>query len=172
MVWLDLDMQIEQQPITGDQFTMEKREAMVVGDNALLVSLTPQTFIRGGEGTAMITIENTSEVTTEIITALQHGNTASPDIQLILEDTDGNRLSTQAMQQFTGDVIAVGEGKTIARLAPGARFTSEPMTISVPEAAPDELILRLSIDHFYYNVAKDTEVKNCRCRDSSKCLFD
>ncbi|MCK5100513.1 MAG: hypothetical protein KAR45_20555, partial [Desulfobacteraceae bacterium] len=48
---------------------------------------------------------------------------------------------------------------TIARIQPNETFNSDPVEISVPAAAPDELICRLEIKNIYYHHAREDSIK-------------
>ncbi len=153
-----LQLRLEQQPQPGETVTLRQSEEVQAGDAGLRVSLNVETFTRGGEGTATFSVDNSSEVETEIIMATGSGTRPSSDLRLVLKDRDGNVLSVQPVRQYTGGVIAVNNGSSVARMAPGASFTSEPINIPVPLAAPDEVTLHLEIDRFHYHEGKADHV--------------
>ncbi|MCP4995670.1 MAG: hypothetical protein GY934_18125, partial [Gammaproteobacteria bacterium] len=155
----DLQLRIEQQPQSGEEVSIGQSEEVLVGDAALLVSLELDSFVRGGAGLARFTLENISAVETEVILARSNGTAESNEVRLVLEDEDGNVLSQQAAQQYTGGVISVSGGYMVARIAPGASFTSDWISIAVPEAAPDTVTLRLEIDKFHYHTGRSTHVE-------------
>ncbi|RDE22352.1 hypothetical protein DV711_07010 [Motiliproteus coralliicola] len=153
-----LQLSISQQPQAGENVSIGQHKEVIVGDKALFATLNLETFTRGSTGQASFTLENSSDVETEIILARNDGNSASNEVRLILEDLDGNVLSTQPVRQFSGGVINVSNGAMVARLAPGERFTSALFEVPVPAASPDQVNLRLEIDQFHYQVGRSTHV--------------
>ena len=150
--------ELSQTPQAGESVLIKESEEVFVLDDVLSVNLQPQDFARGASGQVTFSFTNDSDVTTEIVLARNSGNGASDEIHLILEDEDGNVLSNANVQQFTGNVITTTDGRTIARVNPGETFTSEPVTMAVPDVSADTLTLRLVVDTFHYDTGKATEV--------------
>jgi large repetitive protein len=154
----DLRLRIEHKPRQHESVNIHQSYPVLVADSALLATINAEDFTRGSNGKATFTLENTSDVETEILMARSNGNAASNEVRLVLEDMQGNVLTVQPVQQFTGGVITIANGQTLARIAPGASFTSAPITIAVPLAAPDRVRLRLVIDKLHYHSGRDTHV--------------
>lgn len=154
----DLQLRLDYTPQANDRVTIHQAVTVPVTSASLLADLATEDFVRGGSGKASFTLENTSAVETEIVMASSNGNAASPEVRLVLEDLQGNVLSVQPVKQYSGGVVTLSNGRTVARLAPGETFTSAPVEIPVPEAAPDQVRLRLVIDRFHYQLGRDTQV--------------
>ncbi len=153
-----LKLHLSQSPQPGEQIRIQQRSELTVGDSSLLASLSADTLLRGATGKARFTLENTSDVVTEILMARNSGNTDSSEVRLVLTDTEGNRLGSQAVRQFTGDVVVLSNGDSVARLQPGQRFTSELTTLNIPAGAPDNVRLQLEIDRLHYQRGKPEQV--------------
>ena len=156
--FIELQERLTQTPQTGEEVNIYQTEAIDAGDSTLPISLTTENFTRGATGQARFTVENTSAVETELVMATASGNNPSNEIRLVLEDLDGNVLSTQPVKQFGGGVISIGSGQSVARIAAGGSFTSEPISIAVPSAAPDKVKLKLVIDKYHYHLGQPTHV--------------
>ncbi|QKX18571.1 fibronectin type III domain-containing protein [Microbulbifer sp. YPW1] len=154
----DIQLRLEQSPLPGETVFIHAQDQVMVGDAALRLSLESDTVYRGGLGKFRFTLENTSLVETELLMARNNGKTASDEIRIRLEDADGNLLTLQDVQQYTGDVITVASGATVARLQPGESFVSDWIEVPVPAAAPDLVTVALEVDHFRYHTGKTTEV--------------
>ncbi|MBY6189644.1 fibronectin type III domain-containing protein [Microbulbifer agarilyticus] len=154
----ELQLRLEQSPLPGETVFIHAQDQVLVGDAALRLSLESDTVYRGGLGKFRFILENTSAVETELLMARNNGKAASDEIRIRLEDSDGNLLTLQDVQQYTGDVITVASGDTVARLQPGERFTSEWVDVPVPAAAPDRITVALEVDHFRYHTGKATQV--------------
>ncbi|MCQ3831166.1 fibronectin type III domain-containing protein, partial [Microbulbifer elongatus] len=154
----DIQLRLEQSPLPGETVFIHAQDQVMVGDAALRLSLESDTVYRGGLGKFRFTLENTSAVETELLMARNNGKAASDEIRIRLEDADGNLLTLQDVQQYTGDVITVASGESVARLQPGERFTSDWIDVPVPAAAPDLITVALEVDHFRYHTGKATEV--------------
>jgi hypothetical protein len=155
---VDLDMRLEKKLSAQESINILQKQSQLVTNASLLPTLVTEEFTRGGSGTVIFSLENTSDVETEIIMATQNGIEDSNEVRLILEDTSGNVLSVQPIKQYTGNVISIAGGVTVARIPPGERFTSAPIQISVPSAAPDQVNLRLVIDKFHHHLGRESHV--------------
>ncbi len=155
----DLTLRLEQLPQTSESINITELETVLVGSSSLTASLDMQDFIRGGAGKVSFTITNTSEVETELVLATNNGNADSNEVRLVLEDLQGNVLTSQPIKQFTGGVIGVSTGQMVARIAPKASFTSNVFSLNIPAAAPDQVKLRLVVDKYHYHLGQDTHVE-------------
>ncbi len=152
----DLRFALTQAPVEGDAVTLRQREAVAAVDAALVTTLATEAFVRGGTGTVRFSLENTSDVTTEIVLGQSGGD--SPDVRLRLEDEAGNVLATSPVRQLTGGVVNLANGFAVARVEPGATFTSGPLPLTVPQGAPDDVVVRLALDRLRYLSGTDDEV--------------
>lgn len=153
----DLELELEKMLPGGGSVVIAQNAETRVGDDLLSASLTADNFVRGATGTAHFEIENTSGVESEILLSRDSGNEPSDELRLVLEDEDDNILATQPVQQFSGGV-ALSNGMTVARIAPGESFQSQPVEMDVPAGAPDRVSLRLAVDKLRYHTGRDTEV--------------
>ena len=155
----ELQLQLQQTPQAGEHLTIAQSDRIAVGDNALTISLSTEDFTRGAVGKVRFTLENNSDVETELLLAKSNGNQPSPEIRLIIEDLEGNTLSTQAIKQFGGGAITTTNGNTVARIGAGETFTSEQIAIAIPGSAPDQIQLRLEIDHYHHHLDRSDHVQ-------------
>lgn len=153
-----LALRLEQQPNPAERVRIEQQSSVSVRDGVLPVSLQTQTFTRGGSGWASFSITNTSDVTTELLMARNSGKVASHELRLRLEDEQGNVLSEAPVHQFSGGVVTTTNGLSVARVAPGETFTSQPVQIAVPAVTAETVILSLVVDAFRYDTGRATEV--------------
>jgi len=150
---------IEITPNAGEIVKIARSNQISVGDGMMVMGILNDEFKRGTKGNVKFTLENTSEEEIEIVTATNSGQTESNEIFLYLEDSDGNVLSTGSFKQYLGNnVITLANGMTVARIAPGEMFQSEPMNISIPENIPEEATLRLSISNVHYHTGEEEHV--------------
>ncbi|MFH0726519.1 MAG: RHS repeat-associated core domain-containing protein [Pseudomonadota bacterium] len=145
-----LTTSIEITPNAGEMVRIENNRDIDVGAGMLSLTFTNNELVRGASGEIVFTLENTGDEEIEIVTA-EPGGRASADITLYLSDAEGNILSTGSYAQTLGsNVVTLSKGRTVARIAPGAVFQSQPMSIAVPAGAPDDVELILEIGSIYY----------------------
>jgi fibronectin type 3 domain-containing protein len=154
-----LALSIENVPNEGELVRLgTSREAEVV-DSALVVGLDAEGFVRGATGKVRLTVENTSDVEVELLTARSNGATASDELRLKLLDADGNLLGTTPYRQATGSgVVTLANGQTVARIAPGQRYQSEPFVMPVPSTSPDQVRIKLEVDQLHYDTGQPDAV--------------
>ncbi|MGD8909517.1 MAG: fibronectin type III domain-containing protein, partial [Chromatiales bacterium] len=139
---------------TGEQAEIVENGEITVGEASLLGQVETQELTRGTDGQIRFSLENTSEVVTEIITA--QGSNASPEISILLEDLDGNVLATAPFKQQVGEgVLTLSSGQTVARIEAGERFTSDWFALAIPESAPDLVRVVLRIEQLHYHLGQD-----------------
>lgn len=135
---------------TGERSVQERFGAIAVADDTLAYFVEGQNFTKGGLGEVRFRVENTSEIATQILTAVSAGTANSPDVRVLLLDDDDNVLSTTAYLQDTGPGVSrLPNGQTAATVAPGGSFTSSFFSIPVPGNAPDVVRLALEIDRLH-----------------------
>ena len=149
-----LQTTVEITAATGERADIIENGTITVGEAALLAQLETQELTRGTSGQIRFSLENTSDVVTEIITA--QGSNPSPDITILLEDLDGNVLASAPFQQQVGTgVLTLSSGHTVARLEAGDRFASNWFALPIPESAPDQVQVLLRIDQLHYHLGQD-----------------
>ena len=150
---------IELTPNEGERVRINRTDNVAVADGRLVMSLAPESFIRGGTGKVRLVIENTSDVEVELLTATNNGRDASPELTFTLLDRDRNTIASQAYQQVLGaNVITLASGQTVARLPAGASYTSDVFELNVPAAAPQQLIVRLEVAKLHYHLGQEDHV--------------
>ena len=108
---------------TGEQAEVIRNRVITLGDDTLLLRLETRELTRGTEGEVRFVLENSSAVETEILLS-RSGNQASDEVRILLQDSDGNVLAVSPLQQSTGEgVVTLTDGRSVARIAPGGRFT-------------------------------------------------
>jgi len=150
---------IESAPHEGELVRIGRTSDANVVDSALVVGIETEDFVRGATGKVRLTVENTSEVEVELVTATGGGSQPSNELRLKLLDADGNLLSSTPYRQATGaGVVTLATGQTVARIAPGQRYVSAPFVMPVPGSSPDDVRLRLEVDKVHYAVGQPEEV--------------
>jgi len=150
---------VEIVPAEGEFVKIARNQTLDVTDGALVVGISTEAFTRGATGKVRITIENTSDVEVEFLTARNSGNDVSDELRFKLLDPDGNILSTQAYKQGVGlGVVTLASGRTVARIAPGAKYVSDAFDLTVPGASPDQIKVRLEIDKLRYHTGQADEI--------------
>jgi len=143
---------LETTPNSGERAAIVRTGSVAVQDGSLVLTVLPESLTRGSTGKVRFTLENTSDVEIELITATSSGNAASSDIRIKLLDKDGNVLAAQPFKQSLGNVVSISTGQTVARIPARTSFTSEFMSMSVPSAAPDLVTVQLEIDNIRYRL--------------------
>lgn len=150
---------VETVPNEGELTRMARTAPVEVTDSALVIGIAPESFVRGASGKVRLTIENTSEVDVEVLTARNNGNDASDELRFKLLDRDNNVLSTQPYKQALGaNVITLTSGLTVARIPAGASYTSDAFVLPVPAGAPDQVTVRLEVDKLRYHSGQPDQV--------------
>jgi hypothetical protein len=151
---------IEITPNVGETVEITNSKSATVSSAALLFSLETKDITSGATGLVRFSVENTSAVTTELITAKNNGANPSPDLKIELTDKNGNLFSTKKVQQFLGNsVITVGNGDTVARIEPGKTFTSDWIVIDVPASVPNEAKVILSVEKLHSAVGTANHIE-------------
>ena len=155
-----LSLTLEEVPHEGERISVGVDHQASVVDSTLVVGLETERFVRGATGKVRLSVENTSDVQVELLTARSNGRAPSNELRLKLLDGDGNLLGSTAYQQSTGiNVITLANGDTVARIAPGQRYVSDVFEMPVPNASPDQVKLRLEVDALRYNSGEADEVR-------------
>ena len=150
---------VESAPNEGELARVGTQKQLSVVDSALVVGLDAEEFIRGGSGKVRLSVENTSEVEVELLTATGNGSKFSTDLRLKLIDNDGNLLSSVPYKQVTGNgVVTLASGQTVARIGAGQRYLSDVFLMPVPANSPDQVKLRLEVDKLRYNTGQPDEI--------------
>ena len=146
-------------PSTGEIVKIIQNIPIDVLDGSLALEIMNEEFIRGGNGQVRFTLENTGEESIEIITARGFGNQNSSDVWFELLDTDGNVLAVAPLKQAVGQSLAtLSNGNTVARIQAGTSFSSNSVALKVPVNAPDNLKIRLRVDHIYYHSGQTDQI--------------
>lgn len=143
----------------GELVKIARDQTVSVTDSALVIGMATDTFTRGATGKVTLTIENTSEVDVELLTATANGSNPSSELRFKIIDADGNVLATQPYKQVLGaNVVTLTNGLTVARIAAGARYTSDVFDLNVPAASPNSIRVKLEADKLRYHSGQDDEV--------------
>lgn len=153
------EVTVEIVPNEGELVRLVRQTTMEVNDSALVVGVATEAFTRGGTGQVRLTIENTSDVDVELLTARNSGSQVSDELRFKLLDADGNVLAVQPYKQVLGvGVITLTNGLTVARIPAGAAFTSDLFALNVPTSSPDRIRVRLEVDKLRYHSGQPDEV--------------
>lgn len=156
---VDLKLTLQVDPEEGAQVRIIRNSKVDATNGGFVLGATTEQFTRGATGKLRFTLENTSQVDVELVTANSNGNADSDEMRVKMLDKDGNVLSVQAVRQALGTgIVTLASGKSVARLQPGERFTSEPVTIAVPGASPDNVTVQVEADKLHYHTGQADEV--------------
>jgi len=142
----------------GEKVEIIKNTQIVVNDSSLFVKLILDQFTRGGVGKVTVSIENTGEVVTEVITALSNGTLPSTELRLKLTDLDDNVLSVLDIKQDSGSTLRLATGQTVARMQPGETFISAQFDLPIPSTAPDNVKVIFEYDKYHYQLGKTGQI--------------
>lgn len=150
---------LEIAPVEGELVKIARHQSIAVGDSGIVVGMATEEFTRGATGRVRLTIENTSEVDLELLTATNNGNNDSTELRFKLLDSDSNVLATQSYKQALGaNVVTLTNGLTVARIAAGQSYTSDSFLVNVPASSPNSIRLRLEVDKLRFHSGQDDEV--------------
>ncbi|MCM2251735.1 MAG: Ig-like domain-containing protein, partial [Ramlibacter sp.] len=150
---------IESVPIEGELVKIARNQVVDTADSALVVGISTGDFVRGATGKVRLTVENTSEVEAELLTALSSGTAVSSELRLKILDVDGNVLASQPYKQAIGaSVITLPTGQTVARIAPGTSYTSDVFDLTVPAGSPNSIRVKLEVDKLRYHTGREDEI--------------
>ena len=150
---------VEIVPNEGEFIKISRSSTLDVIDSTLVVGITPAEFVRGAAGKVRLSVQNTSEVEVELLTALSNGSADSSELRFKILDADGNVLATQPYRQaFGANVITLTNSQTVARIAAGTSYTSDLFSLNVPGASPNSIRVKLEIDKLRYHTGQPDEV--------------
>lgn len=148
-------------PNPGETVRLIHSDQLQTGVGALVAEIKPERFYKGGVGTARMVLRNTCEEDVEVVVAKNNGALKSPEVRMKVVDRAGTVLSAGYLTQSTGaGIVNLPDGTTVARLAPGQSFTSDPMEMTVPSVLGDSATVRLEIDkiHYHYGWSDHVEI--------------
>lgn len=165
---------VEIAPNEGELVKIARNQTVDVTEGALVVGMATDEFTRGGSGKLKLTIENTSEVDIELLTATNNGADASSELRFKILDNDGNVLATQAYKQvFGANVVTLTNGQTVARIPAGSNYVSDVFNLNVPGSAGNSIRVKLEVDKLRYHSAQLDEVQiTGRGSDKTVSLLD
>jgi fibronectin type 3 domain-containing protein len=154
-----IDTTIEVTPNVGELVEVISSKKASVSSAALVFSLETKDMTAGATGFVRFSVENTSGVTTEFLTAKGNTSQPSPEIRFSITDKNGNVFSTKSLHQFLGTaVITLSNGDTVARVEPGKTFTSDWILINLPPGIPAEAKAVVTVDKFHSGVGTPTHI--------------
>lgn len=151
---------VEIAPNEGELVKIARNQTVEVTEGALVVGMATDEFTRGATGKLKLTIENTSEVDIELLTATGNGAGDSSELRFRILDADGNVLASQPYKQvFGANVVTLTNGLTVARIPAGANYVSDTFNLNVPSASPNSIRVKLEVDKLRYHSGQDDEVQ-------------
>ena len=143
----------------GNTVKLDATQSFQGAEGAFVTSLQTENFVKGGIGKARLTLENTSKVPIELITALNSGAQPSNEMRFKLIDKDGNILSVQPVKQVLGvGIVTLSDGKTVVRIPAGSVFTTNDFDINIPNHTSNQVTLVLEIDKVHYHLNSEDAV--------------
>ncbi len=161
---VSLETAIDIQPVDGEQVRIIRSEDIPVVNAGLALALTTKDFTRGGTGQLKFTLENSSAVDIELISALNNGQKDSDEIRFLLQDADGNVIATQNLRRFTdtpnsgGQVISLPNHTTVIRIPAAATYNSGWIDVAVPGTVPSNLTVSMEVDKLHYRYGQAEQV--------------
>lgn len=150
---------IEISPVEGELVRVARFQTLDVSESSLVVGMSTDEFTRGATGKLKLTIENTSEVDVELLTATNNGANPSTELRFKILDGDGNVLATQPYQQvFGASVVTLTSGQTVARIPAGSKYVSDVFLLNVPSASPNSIRVKLEVDKLRYHTGQEDEL--------------
>ncbi|HHV48522.1 MAG TPA: hypothetical protein GXX56_06090 [Rhodocyclaceae bacterium] len=150
---------VEIAPNEGELVRVSRTQAVDVTEGSLVVGMATDEFTRGGVGKLKLTIENTTEVDVELLTATGNGSGDSSELRFQILDGDGNILANQPYKQvFGANVVMLTNGLTVARVPAGASYVSDTFNLNVPGASPNSIRVRLVVDKLRYHSGQEDEI--------------
>ena len=146
-------------PEEGETVEFVKEVNLTVDDYYPLVELLIDNLVRGNTAAVKIKIFNDCDEEVDAVTATNSDSGLS-HIHLELLDTDGNTLASRDLFQTGGtNIYQVPGGAFVARIPAHSSFTSDEISIPLPLNAPDQVLFRITVDHFYYHYAQSDQIK-------------
>lgn len=150
---------IEITPNEGEFVKTSRQEMIDVVDGSLVVGIATEEFTRGGVGKVKLTIENTSDVDVELLTATSNGANDSSELRFKILDADGNVLASQPYKQvFGANVITLINGMTVARIPAGSSYVSDVFNLNVPASSPSSIRVKLEVDKLRYHTGQADQI--------------
>ncbi len=135
---------------------IHQSESIHVVNDQYPVSINVESIVRGGQANFRFQFENTSQEIVELL--LAEDGESSPDITVTIEDLNDNILSFKSLKQLTGtDVITKSNGSTVARINPSTTFVSSLFSVDVPDASPEQVVVKLEIKNVRFQDAQFVE---------------
>lgn len=151
---------VEIAPNEGELVKIARAQTVDVTESALVVGMATDDFIRGGTGKLKLTIENTSEVDIELLTAINNGADDSSELRFKILDADGNVLATQPYKQvFGANVVTLTNGQTVAHIPAGTNYVSDVFNLNVPGSSPNSIRVKLEVDKLRYHSGQEDELQ-------------
>ncbi len=133
---VNLTQRLQHTAATGERAEVVRNQALITGTDTLSLRLESKVLTRGTRGEVRFVLENSSEVETDILLS-RPGNSASNEVRLLLQDSDGNLLAAAPLQQSSGEgVLTLSDGRAVARLTPGGVLPPAGAASTSPPAPP------------------------------------
>ncbi len=150
---------VEIAPTESELVKIARNQIVDVAEGGLIVGMATEAFTRGAVGKLKLTIENTSDVEVELLTATGDGANPSSELRFKILDADNNVLATQPYRQPIGaNVITLTNGQTVARIPAGSSYVSDVFSINVPATLLNSIRVKLEVDKLRYRSGQDDEV--------------
>lgn len=150
---------IEVSPNEGELVRTSRTQPVEVTEGALVVGMATNEVTRGGVGKLKLTIENTTEVDVELLTATANGSGDSSELRFQILDGDGNVLASQPYKQvFGANVVMLTNGLTVARIPAGSSYVSDTFNLNIPSASPNSVRIKLEVDKLRYHSGQEDEI--------------
>src|SRR5690606_26734708 len=144
--------------ITGESIQLTAQDTLPVIDAAYIADLKIDSLIAGAQGEVRLYVENTTDLSLDILTAESNGSQPSSDLRILVQELDGNTLSVYKVKILTGDVVTKVNGNTVATVAPQASCTYALVAIAQSAVDQEEVRLVLIVDQLYHRYSEPVEI--------------
>ena len=156
-------------PIAGETIRFIQSDDADVADAGLVLGLKTRNATRGSTAEVQFTLENSSDLEIQLVTARNSGQQASNELSFQLLDADQNVLSTDSYIRFTPygtggqtnesvSVLTLANRTTVAKIPAGQTLTSDWAAVKIPSSAPDTLRLKMLMDKLHYKLGSSEAV--------------
>lgn len=138
-------------PSPGKKIDLQFKDTINTIEAGLLLNIKTQNLNQGGTGQLSFTLQNSSAVALDIITASNTGKEPSNDVRIKLTDLDGNVLQVIPYLQAVGSTVTtLADGTSISRIAANSIFESDWFDLDLAVTTPEWINIILEIDHIHY----------------------
>lgn len=150
---LDISVQLPSDPGTAVKYVSTFN--LNAFDPGRKIEIFNEPLIKGGMARVRLKIYNHGSVPVEVLAS--SGDKPSTDVYILLKDQNGNVLAKGNLYQRGVGVINYS-GYSLAEIAPGGSWLSEPVEFVVPLSATDSVYIEAYVSKIYYHYNRTDQV--------------